>query len=194
MNTWTAHSEKHCMPAVPETCQQRWMHVRNRQRRGVKLPPHCIGSDPQDHTCISLARISRRLPEARRMKLSCSPVSGLGRIRRFAPGHSGPRTTSRLISSMLCWVTTSGNVRILAWCNGTQTWSMRTLGSGEMTVRPEKSTRLPDRLPRKRPCLPFSLCTNPRECVLLSCFWYSRLRRASELIYFTHCTCMPKEY
>lgn len=35
------------------------------------------------------------------------------------------------------------------------------LGSGEMTVRPEKSTRLPDRLPRKRPCLPLSRCTKP---------------------------------
>ena len=31
-----------------------------------------------------------------------------------------------------------------------------------MTVRPEKSTRLPDRLPRKRPCLPFRRWQNPR--------------------------------
>lgn len=30
-----------------------------------------------------------------------------------------------------------------------------------MTVRLEKSTRLPDKLPRKRPCFPFNLCTNP---------------------------------
>ena len=36
-----------------------------------------------------------------------------------------------------------------------QTSSIRKFGSGEMTVRPEKSTRLPDKLPLKRPCLPF---------------------------------------
>ena len=42
-----------------------------------------------------------------------------------------------------------------------QTWSMRILGSGEITVLPEKSTLLPDKLPRKRPCFPFSLWTKP---------------------------------
>jgi hypothetical protein len=31
-----------------------------------------------------------------------------------------------------------------------------------MTVRLEKSTLLPDRFPRNRPCLPFNLCTKPR--------------------------------
>ena len=42
------------------------------------------------------------------------------------------------------------------------TWSTRRLGSGEMTVRPEKSTRLPLRLPRNRPCLPLSRWHKPR--------------------------------
>ena len=37
------------------------------------------------------------------------------------------------------------------------TWSICRLGSGEITVLPEKSTRFPERLPRKRPCFPFSL-------------------------------------
>mmetsp|Transcript_11636 Transcript_11636/g.39766 ORF Transcript_11636/g.39766 Transcript_11636/m.39766 type:complete len:366 (-) Transcript_11636:99-1196(-) len=37
---------------------------------------------------------------------------------------------------------------------GTPTWSMARFGSGVMTVRAEKSTRLPMRLPRMRPCLP----------------------------------------
>ena len=32
-----------------------------------------------------------------------------------------------------------------------------------MTVRPLKSTRLPDKLPRNRPCLPLSRCTNPLQ-------------------------------
>lgn len=36
------------------------------------------------------------------------------------------------------------------------------LGSGEMTVRPVKLTRLPERFPRKRPVLPFSRCTSDR--------------------------------
>ena len=31
-----------------------------------------------------------------------------------------------------------------------------------MTVRAEKSTRLPDKLPRNRPCFPFSLWQRPR--------------------------------
>lgn len=48
-------------------------------------------------------------------------------------------------------LTFSGKVRILATCTGTATSSIRRLGSGEMTVLPEKSTRFPDRLPRKRP-------------------------------------------
>ena len=42
-----------------------------------------------------------------------------------------------------------------------RTSSTRRFGSGLMTVRPLKSTRFPLRLPRKRPCLPLSRCTNP---------------------------------
>jgi hypothetical protein len=42
------------------------------------------------------------------------------------------------------------------------TSSIFRFGSGEMTVRLEKSTRLPDKFPLNRPCFPFSLCTNPR--------------------------------
>mmetsp|Transcript_524 Transcript_524/g.1445 ORF Transcript_524/g.1445 Transcript_524/m.1445 type:complete len:264 (-) Transcript_524:476-1267(-) len=39
---------------------------------------------------------------------------------------------------------------------GTPTCSIERLGSGVMTVRAEKSTRFPIRLPRTRPCFPFS--------------------------------------
>lgn len=46
------------------------------------------------------------------------------------------------------------------------TWSIRRFGSGEITVRPEKSTRFPDRLPRKRPCLPFRRWQKPRRAFL----------------------------
>ena len=40
---------------------------------------------------------------------------------------------------------------------GTPTWSKSKLGSPEMTVRAEKSTRFPIKLPLKRPSLPFNL-------------------------------------
>ena len=40
---------------------------------------------------------------------------------------------------------------------GTPTSLMDSRGSGEMTVRAEKFTRLPDRLDLKRPSLPLSL-------------------------------------
>ncbi len=38
---------------------------------------------------------------------------------------------------------------------GTPTSLMLRFGSGEITVRAEKLTRLPDKLPLKRPSLPF---------------------------------------
>ena len=64
---------------------------------------------------------------------------------------------------MLCRETTSGYVIIFATWSGTPTSSIPRFGSGEITVRPLKSTRLPLRFPRNRPCFPFSLCTNPRR-------------------------------
>mmetsp|Transcript_2846 Transcript_2846/g.7458 ORF Transcript_2846/g.7458 Transcript_2846/m.7458 type:complete len:204 (+) Transcript_2846:235-846(+) len=47
-------------------------------------------------------------------------------------------------------------------CIGMHTSWIPTFGSGEITVRAEKSTRLPDRLPRKRPVLPLSLWHSER--------------------------------
>mmetsp|Transcript_25748 Transcript_25748/g.65472 ORF Transcript_25748/g.65472 Transcript_25748/m.65472 type:complete len:207 (+) Transcript_25748:641-1261(+) len=62
-----------------------------------------------------------------------------------------------------------------------------------MTVRPEKSTRLPLRLPRKRPCLPLSRCTNPlsgRPGV-----WYCAGRPGrSELMSMAACTCRKSQF
>ena len=79
-----------------------------------------------------------------------------------APGClNGPFLMSWRRCAMLYWLTRSGYVSIIAMCKGTPTWSILRFGSGEMTVRPEKSTRLPDRFPRKRPCLPFNRCANP---------------------------------
>ena len=60
--------------------------------------------------------------------------------------------------SMLNGVTSSGNVMFWAIVLGTPTWSIRRLGSGVMTVRAEKSTRLPIKLPLTLPSLPFNLC------------------------------------
>lgn len=59
---------------------------------------------------------------------------------------------------MLKGVTISAKVMLAAMERGTPTWSMERLGSGVMTVRAEKSTRLPMRFPRTRPSLPFSRC------------------------------------
>ncbi|SRR5258708_2198778 len=50
----------------------------------------------------------------------------------------------------------SGYVSVIATLFGTPTSSSMMFGSPVMTVRDEKSTRLPMRLPRKRPSLPFS--------------------------------------
>lgn len=50
---------------------------------------------------------------------------------------------------------------VFSWICKERTSSILKLGSGEMTVRLEKSTRLPERFPRKRPCLPFNLWTKP---------------------------------
>ena len=66
-------------------------------------------------------------------------------------------TTPKYLS-MLKGVTISGKVILAAMDRGTPTWSICRLGSGVMTVRAEKSTRLPMRLPRTRPSLPFRRC------------------------------------
>lgn len=60
--------------------------------------------------------------------------------------------------SILKGVTISGNVILAAMERGTPTWSICRLGSGVMTVRAEKSTRLPIRLPRTLPSFPLRRC------------------------------------
>ncbi len=52
-------------------------------------------------------------------------------------------------------VTWMGTVSSIATALGTPTSLRERMGSGEMTVRAEKFTRLPDRSHRKRPSLPF---------------------------------------
>lgn len=81
---------------------------------------------------------------------------------------------------MLCSVTLSGYVRTLATRSGTATSSIRRFGSGEITVRPEKSTRFPERFPLNRPCFPLSLWQKPRIG-----FWpiWGGIPGSSELIY-----------
>ena len=68
-------------------------------------------------------------------------------------------------SAIARWQCNPGHIDRCQHMNGLphHTSSTDKFGSGEMTVRPEKSTRFPDRLPRKRPCLPFSRCTNPLQ-------------------------------
>ena len=56
---------------------------------------------------------------------------------------------------MLYGVTVSGYVIFSAMDHGTPSSSSIKFGSGVMTVRAEKSTRLPIKFPRIRPALPF---------------------------------------
>ena len=56
---------------------------------------------------------------------------------------------------MFLGVTIIGTVRILAIGIGTPTSLMLRFGSGEITVRAEKFTRLPERLPLNLPSFPF---------------------------------------
>ena len=56
---------------------------------------------------------------------------------------------------MLYGVTVSGYVMFNAMDHGTPSSSSIKFGSGVMTVRAEKSTRLPIKLPRILPALPF---------------------------------------
>ena len=58
---------------------------------------------------------------------------------------------------MLCMLTDSGNVSRRAMNSGTTTSKTSTLGSGEMTVRPVKFTRFPDKFPLNLPSFPLSL-------------------------------------
>ena len=59
---------------------------------------------------------------------------------------------------MLCAVTLTGTVNSSAIFLGTPNSLMLKFGSGEMTVRAEKLTRLPDRLLLNLPSFPFNLC------------------------------------
>src|ERR1041384_6501671 len=80
----------------------------------------------------------------------------------YLPSGPGLGSGPRRVMSMQYWElgggTRIGNVRACAPSAGTPASLMLRLGSGEMTVRAEKLTRLPDRFERKRPSLPFRRC------------------------------------
>ncbi len=59
---------------------------------------------------------------------------------------------------MLWAVTRMGTVISIAIERGTPTSVTERFGFGEITVRAEKFTRLPESEPRNRPSLPFSRC------------------------------------
>ena len=94
---------------------------------------------------------------------------------------------------MFCAVTCSGYVIFIAMSRGTPTSQIARFGSGEMTVRPEKFTRFPERLPRKRPCLPFSRWHSPRAAFVLAFALFTRgsvfVRGSSELMYSPTLSC-----
>eukprot|EP00659_Diplonema_papillatum_P008562 gene8561-biopygen8550 len=80
-----------------------------------------------------------------------------------APGWTCAPLTIALYSICLLFSNTrSGYVMTFATNSGMANSVIFKFGSGEMTVRPEKSTRFPLRCLRKRPSFPFNLCTSPR--------------------------------
>mmetsp|Transcript_3891 Transcript_3891/g.13707 ORF Transcript_3891/g.13707 Transcript_3891/m.13707 type:complete len:295 (-) Transcript_3891:837-1721(-) len=114
------------------------------------------------------------------------------RTTKLAPGCTSiPLRTHCRSFSMLCRETRSGYVMMSATWRGTPTSSTRRFGSGEMTVRPLKSTRFPERLPRKRPCFPLRRCTNPR---MGFAGWYAIGSPGNSLLmYVAHCTWSPSQ-
>ena len=109
-------------------------------------------------------RRSSRWPSSRTMNLA--PVC--------PGGGCGPLATSAASLPMLCGVTDSGTVSVSAIDHGTPSSSSARFGSPEMTVRAEKSTRLPIRFPRTRPSLPLSRCEidligRPDRCAATGC-------------------------
>ena len=106
---------------------------------------------------------------------------------RYAPLRTRACSAVRLNS-----VTTSGKVSLWAMICGTPSWSRSRFGSGVMTDRAEKFTRLPLRLPRMRPSLPLirlftHLSARPERCCatgrpwcvlsVSTATWYCRTRR-----------------
>ena len=83
-------------------------------------------------------------------------------LHEFSVGRCHPLGVREDLGHMH-WDTHLGGGEGKHWRGGSRsvgdssTWSICRLGSGEITVLPEKSTRFPERLPRKRPCFPFSL-------------------------------------
>ena len=67
---------------------------------------------------------------------------------------------AQFMNSDLRGASVSGIVNLVTTAVGTPTSPKSKLGSGEITVRLEKSTRFPDNDPLKRPSLPLSLCVN----------------------------------
>ena len=113
----------------------------------------------------ALTAMSLDVPDHTRMQhdvaLSCQHLSKQASQQRVKLAGRSPLRTAFCRRCRLWLVTLSGKVRIMATSMGTPTSLIARLGSGDMTVRPEKSTLLPERFPLKRPCLPLRRCTNP---------------------------------
>ena len=81
---------------------------------------------------------------------------------KFAPPIPDPLAMHYFKNVMDLDVTGTDIVRIFDMCWGIITWVGWRLGSGDITVRPVKFDRLPDRFCLNRPCLPLSLETRDR--------------------------------
>ena len=118
-------------------------------KRTISLSLMCLSTTKPGW--IASAKLSRSVTNSSRTRRPS------GRTIYSAPGYwSGPFRIRFLSSSIFQGVTRSGIVSLWATSIGTPTSLMSMLGSGEITVLAEKSTRFPERFPLNRPSLPFS--------------------------------------
>ncbi len=102
-------------------------------------------------------------------RFSCTRLPLAASRTYTAPGYSlGPLWTAACRRSRLSSRTTSGKLSVLATRTGMPSSSTEMLGSGVMTERALWSTRLPLRLPRMRPSLPFSRLVTDRSARLVA--------------------------
>jgi hypothetical protein len=136
------------------TCAQREQESKARVAWVTAMGESCQGCRTHSRRHTLCAAASSRCRGAQAAALLCTPNAASGADRRCRRRCQRAQRRGRRLRG--------------------RTWSMPRLGSAVMTVRAEKSTRLPMRLPRMRPSLPLSRCRIvlsglPDRCV--SCGW-----------------------
>mmetsp|Transcript_37020 Transcript_37020/g.104515 ORF Transcript_37020/g.104515 Transcript_37020/m.104515 type:complete len:299 (+) Transcript_37020:4226-5122(+) len=126
-------------------------------------PPPLPPTLPEDRP-VPDSRVLARADLFCRESLPRNTISPRSSSTAMAPGYSsGPRSTIALSSATFHGVTLSGNDRRFAKYGGTPISPVPMHGSGEMTERAAKFTRLPIMLLRNSPSFFSRPCRMPRE-------------------------------